>query len=82
MRDEQINKHQKHVYIYIYIYIYIYTHTGKGDQSSKEENIYTGKYTLEKEIRVAKTNYSNKLRIIFSSSDTASVWKCTKYITS
>ncbi len=33
------------------------------------------KYTLEKEIRVAKRNYSDKLRIQFSSSDSASVWK-------
>ncbi len=33
------------------------------------------KYTLEKEIRVAKMNYSGKLRNKFSSSDSASVWK-------
>ncbi len=33
------------------------------------------KYTLEKEIRVAKRNYSGKLRNKFSSSDSASVWK-------
>ncbi len=39
------------------------------------------KYTLEKEIRVAKRNYSEKLRIQFSSSDTASVWKGLKDIT-
>ncbi len=39
------------------------------------------KYTLEKEIRVAKRNYSDKLRIQFSSSDTASVWKGLKDIT-
>ncbi len=32
-------------------------------------------YTLEKEIRVAKRNYSEKLRIQFTSSDSASVWK-------
>ncbi len=32
------------------------------------------KYTLEKEIRVAKRNYSGKLRNKFSSSDSASVW--------
>ncbi len=31
------------------------------------------KYTLEKEIRVAKINYSDKLRIQFSSSDSASL---------
>ncbi len=40
------------------------------------------KYTLEKEIRVAKRNYSKKLRIQFSSSDSASVWKGMKDITS
>ncbi len=39
------------------------------------------KYTLEKEIRVAKRNYSDKLRIQFSSSDSASVWKGMKYFT-
>ncbi len=33
------------------------------------------KYTLEKEIRVAKRNYSGKLRNKFCSSDSASVWK-------
>ncbi len=33
------------------------------------------KYTLEKEIRVAKRNYSGKLRNKFSSSDSALVWK-------
>ncbi len=33
------------------------------------------KYTLEKEIRVAKRNYSDNLKIQLSSSDTASVWK-------
>ncbi len=40
-----------------------------------------GKYTLEKEIRVAKRNYSEKLRIQFSSNDMASVWKGLKDIT-
>ncbi len=40
------------------------------------------KYTLEKEIRVAKRNYSNKWRMQFSSSDSASVWKSSKGITS
>ncbi len=35
---------------------------------------------LEKEMRVAKRNYSDKLRIQFSSSDTASVWKGLKDI--
>ncbi len=39
------------------------------------------KYTLEKEIRVGKSNYSDKLRIQFSSSDSASVWKGLKEIT-
>ncbi len=39
------------------------------------------KYTLEKEIRVATWNYSDKLRIQFSSSDSASVWKGLKEIT-
>ncbi len=39
------------------------------------------KYTLEKEIRVAKRNYSNKLRTQFYSSDSASVWKGLKAIT-
>ncbi len=38
-------------------------------------------YTLEKKIRVAKRNYFDKLRIQFSSSDTASVWKGLKDIT-
>ncbi len=40
------------------------------------------KYTLEKEIRVAKRNYSDKLRIQFSSGDSSSVWKGMKDITS
>ncbi len=39
------------------------------------------KYTLEKEIRVAKMNYSDELKIQLSSSDTASVWKGLKDIT-
>jgi len=39
------------------------------------------KYTLEKEIRVAKRNYSDKLRIQLSSSDSTSVWKGLKEIT-
>ncbi len=39
------------------------------------------KYTLEKEIRVGKSNYSDKLRIQFSFSDSASVWKGLKEIT-
>ncbi len=40
------------------------------------------KYTLEKEIRVAKRNYSDEPRIQFSSSDSASVCKCMKDIPS
>ncbi len=40
------------------------------------------KYTLEKEIRVTKRNYSGKLRNKFSSSDSASVWKSMRDITS
>jgi len=40
-----------------------------------------GKYTLEKEIRLAKRTFSENLRIQFSSSDTASVWKGLKDIT-
>ncbi len=39
------------------------------------------KYTLEKEIRVAKRNYSEMKRTQFSSSDSASVWKGLKEIT-
>ncbi len=39
------------------------------------------KYTLEKETRVAKRNYSEKLRIQFTSSNSASVWKDLKEIT-
>ncbi len=39
------------------------------------------KYTLEKEIRVAKRNYSGKLRNKLSSSDSASVWKGMKDFT-
>ncbi|KAF3707088.1 hypothetical protein EXN66_Car000261 [Channa argus] len=33
------------------------------------------KYTLEKEIRVAKRNYSDNLRKQFSSNDSSSVWR-------
>ncbi len=43
----------------------------KGDKIVYKQ----AKYTLEKEIRVAKRNYSDKLRIQFSSSDSTSVWK-------
>ncbi len=49
----------------------------KGDKDLYKQ----AKYTLEKEIRVAKRNYSDKLRIQFSSSDSASVWKGLKEIT-
>ncbi len=38
------------------------------------------KYTLEKEIRVVKRNYSDKPRMQFSSSDSALVWKYLKEI--
>ncbi len=50
----------------------------KGDKFLDKQ----AKYTLEKEIRVAKSNYSDKLRNKFSSSDSASVWKGMKDITS
>ncbi len=49
----------------------------KGDKVLYKQT----KCTLEKEIRVAKINYSDKLRIQFSSSDSASVWKGLKEIT-
>ncbi len=50
----------------------------KGDKVLYKQ----AKYTLEKEIRVVKRNYSGKLRNKFSSSDSASVWKGMKDITS
>ncbi len=50
----------------------------KGDKVLYKQ----AKYTLEKEIRAAKRNYSGKLRNKFSSSDSASVWKDMKDITS
>ncbi len=50
----------------------------KGDKVLYKQ----AKYTLEKEIRVAKRNYSGKLNNKFSSSDSASVWKGMKDITS
>ncbi len=52
----------------------------KEDAYSKGDKVLykQAKYTLEKDIRVAKKNYSNELRIQFSSSDSASVWKCLK----
>ncbi len=49
----------------------------KGDKVLYKQ----AKYTLEKEIRVAKRDYTGKLRIQFSSSDPASVWKGLKDIT-
>ncbi len=49
----------------------------KGDKVLYKQ----AKYTLEKEIRVAKRNYSGKLRNKLSSSDSASVWKGLKDIT-
>ncbi len=47
----------------------------KEDAYRKEDKVLykQAKYTLEKEIRVAKRNYSNMLRIQFSSSDCISV---------
>ncbi len=50
----------------------------KGDKVLYKQ----AKYTLEKEIGVAKRNYSGKLRNKLSSSDSASVWKGMKDITS
>ncbi len=50
----------------------------KGDKVLYKQT----KYTLEEEIRVAKRIYSDRLRIQFSSSDSASVWKGMKDITS
>ncbi len=62
------------------------------DSSIRSKKMLTGrgthffykqaKYTLEKKIRVAKRNYSDKLRIQFSSSGSASMWKGMKDITS
>ncbi len=49
----------------------------KGDKVLYKQ----AKYTLVKEIRVAKRNYSEKLRIQFTSSDSASMWKGLKEIT-
>ncbi len=55
----------------------------KGDKVLYKQAKYTlAKYTLEKEIRIAKRNYYDKLRIQFSSSESASVCKCMKDITS
>ncbi len=54
----------------------------KEDAYRKEYKVSykQAKYTLEKEIRVAKMNYSGKLRNKLSSSDSASVWKGMKII--
>ncbi|XP_073700731.1 uncharacterized protein [Garra rufa] len=49
----------------------------KGDKVLYKE----AKYTLEKEIKVAKKNYSEKIRNQFHSSDSSSVWKGLKHIT-
>ncbi len=49
----------------------------KGDKVLNKQ----AKYTLEKEIRISKRNYSDKLRIQISFSDSASVWKGMKDIT-
>ncbi len=46
----------------------------KGDNALYKQ----AKYTLEKKIKVAKRNYSGKLRNKFSYSDSASEWKCLK----
>ncbi len=56
----------------------------KEDAYRKSDKVLykQAKYTLEKEIRVAKRNYSGKLRNKLSSSDPASVWKGMKDITS
>ncbi len=58
-------------------------HQAKQNAYSKGDNVLykLAKYTLEKEIRVTKRNYSEKLRIQFTSSDSASVWKGLKEIT-
>ncbi len=58
-------------------------HQAKEDACRNGDILFykKAKYTLEKEIRVAKRNYSRKLRNQFSSSDPASVWKGLKDIT-
>ncbi len=58
-------------------------HQAKEDAYRKGDKVLykQAKYTLEKDIRVAKRNYSEKLRIQFSSSDSESVWKGLKEIT-
>ncbi len=49
----------------------------KGDKILYKQ----AKYTLQREIRVATRNHSDKLRIQLSSGDSASVWKGLKEIT-
>ncbi len=58
-------------------------HQAKEDAFPKGDIVLhkQAKYTLEKEIRVAKRNYSGKLRNKLSSSNSASVWKGMKNIT-
>ena len=55
----------------------------KEDAYRKGDNVLykQAKYTLEKEIKVAKRNYSDKIRTQFTSNDSASVWKSLKEIT-
>ncbi len=59
-------------------------HQAKEDAYRKGDIVLyrQAKYTLEKEIRAAKRNYSGKLRNKLSSSYSASVWKDMKDITS
>ncbi len=59
-------------------------HQAKEDAYRKGDKVFCkqAKYTLEKEIRVAKRNYSGKLRNKLSSNDSASVWKSMEDITS
>ncbi len=56
----------------------------KEDAYRKRDKVLykQAKYTLEKEIRVARRNYSDKLRNKWYSSDSASLWKGMKDITS
>ncbi len=58
-------------------------HQAKDDAYWKGDKVLykQAKYTLEKEIRVAKRNYSGKIRVQFTSSDSASVWKGMKDVT-
>ncbi len=58
-------------------------HQAKDDAYKKGDKVLfkQAKYTLGKEIRLAKRNYSRKLRNKFSFSDSASAWKGLKGIT-